>query len=263
MGLIVLGVALLLALAVPTILVLVDRKIRNGQVIEQMLGFPPIGLIMDRGQTKLKLGESFAEQQFLRLLSGIDRARRSSNAKLFVLTSVKHGGGTSSVVERISQALKQQGLRIAVVTPTRNSAEYPTIGDKSQPVQGEGFVERIYLPVCDPSVGMFSTNRLTAIFDKLKRDYDLVLVDAPPLLMSAETEILVCMCQATLLVVEADHITKEDLLKAAKLLERLRPEATGVILNRVKIKTAGWHLRREYREYTNGLNSKETIRPAA
>jgi succinoglycan biosynthesis transport protein ExoP len=264
-GLVVLGAALLLSLGVPIALVAFDRKIRNGVTIDRILGFPPIGLVMDHQPRTMKAVERFADEQFLRLLSGIDRARRRSGAKLFVLTSVKRAGGTTSIVNRLAHSMKRQGLRIAVVTPTKSVSEYLPIPEpaNSQPKVTDGLIERISIPVGDPNSGMFSTNRLTTVFDRLKNHFDLVLVDAPPLMFSAESEILICLCQATLLVVEADCVTKEELTKAAKLLERLRPEATGVILNRVKVKTAGWQLQQEYREFVNGLAGKEVRESAA
>jgi Mrp family chromosome partitioning ATPase len=63
------------------------------------------------------------------------------------------------------------------------------------------------------------------------KDHDFVVVDAPPVLPVADTQVLVSLTDAALLVVRADRAPYELARKAAELLQ---PKAAGVIVNAVK-----------------------------
>ena len=88
--------------------------------------------------------------------------------------------------------------------------------------------------------------------EELLRDHDLILVNAPPLLLSADTEYLVTQPAATFLTVEAGRVSKQDLQRAATLMERLRPAGIAAILHNVSLKSSDWPLRRSFREFEAG-----------
>jgi succinoglycan biosynthesis transport protein ExoP len=58
-------------------------------------------------------------------------------------------------------------------------------------------------------------------FQNMSSEYDIVLIDAAPILLSAETEYLARMADVTVLVIEAGKTKKAWLTRAARLLERL------------------------------------------
>lgn len=72
---------------------------------------------------------------------------------------------------------------------------------------------------------------------------DFVLVDMPPLLASADAELLVRTVGQVLLVVEAGAVTKGELQRASRLLQTIDPEAVGLVVNRVAPFTAGGYVR--------------------
>jgi Mrp family chromosome partitioning ATPase len=80
-------------------------------------------------------------------------------------------------------------------------------------------------------------------------DCSVVLMDAPALVFSAETERLAAEADMTLVVVQAGMNTRPDLLRGARLLERLNVPAIGVILQDVRVERAGRSLRRDLKEY--------------
>jgi hypothetical protein len=68
-------------------------------------------------------------------------------------------------------------------------------------------------------------------------------------LFSADTERLAAEADITLMIVQAEKDTRPDLLRGARLLERLNVPAVGVILQGVRPECAGSSLRRELNEY--------------
>jgi polysaccharide biosynthesis transport protein len=60
-----------------------------------------------------------------------------------------------------------------------------------------------------------------------------VLIDASPILISADTEYLARVADGTVLIVQSGRTTRAQLNRAAKLLERLDVPGVAVTLNRV------------------------------
>jgi Mrp family chromosome partitioning ATPase len=77
--------------------------------------------------------------------------------------------------------------------------------------------------------------------------YDVVLIDSDPMPRSANTEYLARAVDATVIVVKAGTTTKQELRRAARLLERLQVAGIAVVLNKIQLERADRDLRRELR----------------
>ena len=66
---------------------------------------------------------------------------------------------------------------------------------------------------------------------------DLILVEASPLLLSADTEYLATLAPVIFLTVEAGKVSVNALKRAAALMERLRPAGIAAILHGVSLKS--------------------------
>jgi Mrp family chromosome partitioning ATPase len=84
-------------------------------------------------------------------------------------------------------------------------------------------------------------------------EYDVVLIDAQPIPISAQTEYLARLADATVLVIKASGTTTQELDRAARLLERIEVAGVAVILNKVRVERADRALKREFRSYGNSL----------
>jgi hypothetical protein len=81
-------------------------------------------------------------------------------------------------------------------------------------------------------------NLMDQSFKDLTIDFDIVLVDASPILISAETEYLARFADVTILIAEAGKTTKVQLTRAARLLERLQIPGMAVIINKISYRWA-------------------------
>jgi Mrp family chromosome partitioning ATPase len=95
---------------------------------------------------------------------------------------------------------------------------------------------------------------------KVLEDCHVVLMDSPALMFSAEAERLAAEADMTLVVVQAGKNTRAELLRGARLLERLNVPAIGIILEDVQVKRAGRALRRDLREYRAMLEHRNGYR---
>jgi Mrp family chromosome partitioning ATPase len=81
------------------------------------------------------------------------------------------------------------------------------------------------------------------------QEREVLIMDAPALILCAETERLALEADITLIVVQACKNTRQDLLRAARSIERIRVPAIGVILDNVEVARAGSTLRRDLEQY--------------
>jgi succinoglycan biosynthesis transport protein ExoP len=236
-----LPVALLLATGTVVLIDFFDRVIHNPIDVEQALGFYPIGTLFNDQEVTMQL----FEEGTLRLAGGVDHAARTANVRTIVLTSVSAGAGTSSIVENLGNTLAKLGRRTLAIDSSGATAPvaYVTINIE-QPVHlGVGGVSsrRPDVETCSTAVitQPFSPKLTPVInfadqaFKDLTTGYDIVLIDAPPILISAETEYLTRFADLTILIVEAENTTKAQLIRTARLLERLQIPGMGVIINKI------------------------------
>ena len=76
-----------------------------------------------------------------------------------------------------------------------------------------------------------------------------MLIDARPMPVSAQTEYLARLADATVVVVKARGTTRQDLECTARLLERLEVAGVAVILNKIGVDRADGALKKALRSY--------------
>jgi Mrp family chromosome partitioning ATPase len=92
--------------------------------------------------------------------------------------------------------------------------------------------------VAGPS-GIERLDRLRDALAQWSQSWDIVLVDIPPILPSADAELLVEVVGQVFVVAEACAVTKRDIARTRILLERLDPGAVGLIVNKVPLDSGG------------------------
>jgi Mrp family chromosome partitioning ATPase len=268
-------VSIILGILTALILDLLDPHIYNGSDVEAVLGFAPIGMLFDdREVTQIVFDECA-----LRLAAGIDHAARISGARTFVMTAVNSGAGTTSIIENLGSMLAKLGRKTLVIDPSGNSepVAFITFGADLQkrtvslPDGGDGGtgsnaeLQKVKsnlqsLPARVPPV----TNFVFESFQSLSSEYDVVLIDAAPILISAETEYLARMADVTVLVAEAGKTKKAWLTRAARLLERLGVAGAAAVVNKVHPARAEESLKHDLREFelrSERVNLQEWWKP--
>jgi capsular exopolysaccharide synthesis family protein len=81
------------------------------------------------------------------------------------------------------------------------------------------------------AAGLFSSDRMEEAVEEARREADIVLIDTPPLLTSAEVAHLFPLVDTVLVVARAKKTTQETAERAGELLKRLDAPVVGVALN--------------------------------
>lgn len=244
-----------LALAAPVGLDMLDRRIRSVNEAEKLMGIPSAGWQIRKEDLPTRL---FAEEQTRRFAAMLIRNRARNERNVFAFTSVKSGGGTTSTVLDAARTLAQLGSRVLVVEP---SAFAPFIGfDGLQPGLSDflaGKAELAALPQpymhqdctlavvgsgAERSSGLQRIDLINKSVEEWSADYDYLLFDLPPILISADAEMLVEALGQVFLVVEAEAVTRGEVSRAKRLLEKIDPEAVGLFVNNVPLFHGGGYM---------------------
>ncbi|MDM8569107.1 hypothetical protein QUF50_06315 [Thiotrichales bacterium HSG1] len=268
-------VALGLGIGIAILLDLLDNRIKTPGEVHKILGFPPIAWLLETNNNKDI--EQLANDYLRRMALALERDWHVHDTDCFVITSVKPGAGATKLTLQLAHILSELGVRtLALEMNAFNSDERYKEGTTSKqglttllssnnslapelliiPATGK-LPDR--LPIGEIQSRHLNTHgKLLDVLKQLKNHYDLIIIDTPPLLLSADAELLGKVAGGVLLVVEAEIITPGELRRAASLLERLNPPVVGAILNRVKVFRGGGYFGDLIEEYRTGNKKKSS-----
>jgi polysaccharide biosynthesis transport protein len=245
---------------------LLDSRIYTAGDVERTVGFHPIGVLLKEDEFSSEL----AAEYYFRLAAGIDQAIRTAGARTFVFTSLATGSGTSTIVERLSKNLSSLHYRTLTIRASGvdgreiHSNESPPRFDlalrnrtKQEELQHASFVPHSEVPGQEAS----DPNLSARAYQQADKKYDVILIDASPLLFSANTEYLARISDATVLILESSTAKKQQLNRAARLLERLNVPGVAVVLNKIGLKRADSALRCDLLEYEQRRQQQQDSRP--
>lgn len=272
-ALMVLLAALFAALAAPVGRDLLDRRLKTVNEIERILGIPSLGWMIEQADAPTCL---LGEDLLRRMAGGLVREREHHGTRVFAFSAARPGAGSSELVLALGRVLDSLGHRTLVVEanafkpnprlrpapgrPAPGLAQCLTAScgafDGIAPADAEQ-PARLWVGDTGPRRHLDRIDRLPELADAWSSEYSIVLVDVPPLTLSADAEILTRSLQHLLLVVEADSQTPGELRRAGRLLEKLEPSAVGLVVNRVRPFVGGGYLHSLMVEYLTGRKAAE------
>ncbi len=250
------AVACVLALAAPIGLDMTDRRIHTVNEAEKLLGIPAAGWQLEAGDLASGI---FAKEQTRRFASTLIRNKTRSNQHVFSFTSVKAVGSATTVILDTAVVLQQLGLRVLVVdansfSPSKSFdalvpglSEYlsgaadresirQTITHQDEPLAGVGFGSLL-------SSGVQRLDLLRQAVSRWAEEYEFVLIDLPPVLLSADAELLIDALGQVFLVLDAQAVSKGEVSRAKRVLEKLDPEAVGLFVSNIPVFQGGGYMK--------------------
>jgi len=244
---------------------LLDPHLYTGDDVEAVMGFSPVGVLLDdREVTQLVYDECT-----LRLAAGIDHAAHAAGVRTFVVTGVASGAGTTTIVGHLGSTLAKLGRKTLTIDASGNTnpVAYATVNlsdatrrsdfaGEDAPITGTGteLQSTVVTQALNSKITPLATSFMAKAFQELTNEYDIVLIDAAPLLTSAETEYLARFADVTILVGESARTKKAELKRAARLLERLNVGGVAVIINKVGLLRAEKTLKQDLTEFEARIN---------
>jgi Mrp family chromosome partitioning ATPase/capsular polysaccharide biosynthesis protein len=254
--LIVFLLATVLAVAAAVALDLVDRRIYTVNEAEKLMGIPAAGWQLEGVDRPSQL---YAKEQTRRFASTLIRNKTRSAKNVFSFTSVKTVGAATTVILDTAAVLKQLGNRVLVVDANSflpSSAFNAGVFGLSDLLAGGTGVDSILQTIRHQEVDLAGVGFGTQVgagvqrLDLLKQavnswaqQYDFVLIDLPPVLLSADAELLIDALGQVFMVLEAQSVSKGEVTRAKRVLEKLDPEAVGLFVNNVPMFQGAGYMR--------------------
>ena len=269
MALCVVG-SLLLGMFVPIGVDTLDPRVHSLRDVERTIGFSPLGWLLDKEEA----GPQFAREQVFRLANRLSQDQQGNRSRVFAFTSVKARGGVSSIVSDTARALTRLGVSTLVVEANAYRADpryrSPDFRGLTILLQSKQSIEDaiVYggadmpdvIPVGDVQneQSLPDLQNLLEILRQAAENYQMVLVDIPPILVSADAEFIAHGSDVVVLVIEAESVSKNELQRAGKSLEMLRAPAVSAILNRVQGAAANGFGKRALEEFRTGTTKESS-----
>jgi Mrp family chromosome partitioning ATPase len=262
--------ALALAFGVPLFLEITNHKVRSPVDLEVLLHNRPLGWILERTPET----EGFMRDQIRRIALSLDRERRLYDRTHFVFTSLRPGGGTTRLVLELARELQEIAVRAIVIEANALHPDPRLAAADGHPgmaavLEGVARIEEAILPGANGrpdiiSVGdnqgrkqLSGCRNVRPILDKLVSKYEIVLIDAPPILLSSDAELLASGAHATILVVEAEKTNIGEVNRAIQIMRQVGPPLVQVVVNRVRdYRGLGY-----YSDLVKEYDSRESSRP--
>ena len=227
-----LPLALLAGLAAAILAYRRDERVFLAVDLEAVLGIRPMAVL----PAESEVSDAIADQGLLRMAASIESAYLKSRSKTFVFTATSADSDVEELVFRVQGKLRDLGysaLWLGAETLLRAEKDF-------EQMYGRGPSSAMGLRFSDAPAADGSTAEGVAIqrLNWLKRDYDMVLIDAPPLLQSALAEYAARRTDGTILVSESGVTTREELAQAGGLLEQLGAQGVGAVLQELQVRYA-------------------------
>jgi len=267
--LMVLAAALLLMLAAPVAIDILDRRIHTVNDAEKVMGIPALGWMVERSDEATKL---FGNDLLRRIAGSLVNEQQRAGTRVLALSGIKPGGGASEMVLSLARTLDALGYPTLAVEANafRRDSRYAGGGPGlSECLRGEAVPAACITPAAGDLParvhigdlrGESHLDRLDRVADVTKawaENFSFVLVDLPPMLLSADAEILARNLQHLIVVIEANATIAGELRRAGRQLEKLDPATIGIVLNRVRPFDGGGYLRGAMFEYLSGRKLSE------
>jgi polysaccharide biosynthesis transport protein len=192
------------------------------------------------------------------LRTSLQFARQDRQLRVLLVTSPALGDGKTSTLANLGVVFAQAGERVLLVSGDlrrprigkffRMSEEVGltsvllkecTLEEALQPV-GSGVGQLTLLPsgpVPPNPAELLNGHGARAVFAKLREQFDLVLIDSPPVLPVTDAAILSQYADGTLLLAAAGQTRRHDMHRAVEKLSQVGASTVGMVLNKVTRQT--------------------------
>ena len=257
-----------------------DTSIRSPADVEAKLGLPLLGLVPRPNDQTLQEGladpKSGVTEAYRSLATNLRYATSNGWPHRLLVTSTGESEGKSTTVTSLARDFARQGKRVLLIDA---DLRRPTIhrhfglGEKSgltdvlvgaariedvvQPSGTDNLSVMTALPVPpDPSL-LLSGDAFQNVIDRASALYDIVMIDAPPLLGLSDSVSMSTAVDGVLFVVDASSFHKGATKSALRRLSLVGAPVLGAVLTKFDPRAADYYDYYGYKYYSYG-HERET-----
>jgi capsular exopolysaccharide synthesis family protein len=279
---IILGLALSLGIAF--LRETLDTTVRSPRDITRVGNLPLLGIIPHQDDDPQSAGgrlpmvifespQSMIAEQLRQVRTRLQHAASLDTTRTILITSPSPNDGKSTIAANLASGLALNGRRILLVDANfRRPAIHKMFGVANdtgfsdvlnkidlfasavQPTQVPNLSVLTSGPKPTNATELMESQLLTDFIERAVEDYDHVIFDSGPLLLSSETAAMAPRVDGVVTVVRAQANSRGLLTRLRDNLRQVKAEHLGVVLNAVRSQGGGYYRSniRTYYDYQNG-----------
>ncbi|MGC5327270.1 polysaccharide biosynthesis tyrosine autokinase [Brevibacillus sp. SYSU BS000544] len=236
-----------------------DSKLRIEEKIEEKCGLPVLGSVPKLRSyrwsklTNASISEKSAifTEAFRHIRTNLLLAHDQDTVKTILITSPQAREGKSFAAVHLAISLAQiKKKTIYIDANFRNPVGHEFFGisnDKglssylSQQISPEEIIHPTTFhhlqvipsgPLTTSSSELLYYETMKSLLEHLKQQYDIILFDGPPILPFAEPKELASLSDGSVIVVEANKTSSDQLVQALAQLKKINAASWGIVLNK-------------------------------
>lgn len=264
-----------------------DQTLRSTEEISATFGIPVLGIVpvMSRHQKASARGQKVFHQPDSHEAEAVRTIRTAvffgapvDRAKSILITSPGAGDGKSTLVSNLGIAMAVAGQRTIIVDGDLRKPTQHLIFERDP--QGRSLedvlsgtvrlgaairsteIEGLSLLMCRGGLPnpaeLLNSPRFGKLLQVLRKNFDRVLIDAPPVNVVTDAQILAAACDCTVLVLKTNKTTRRMAQRAVGALRSVDARILGTVLNQVSRNgdQYGYYHYGRYKRYGSGSNGK-------
>jgi capsular exopolysaccharide synthesis family protein len=88
---------------------------------------------------------------------------------------------------------------------------------------------------------LLGSDRMAHLIDQLRNEFDVVVIDAPPVLAASDAAILSTMVDGAILVIDLHKTKRREIRKARAAIETVNGRVVGIVVNRFKVRDRAYY----------------------
>ena len=259
---------------------LIDKDFKGGDYVEVD------GRRVDTRLISLLSPMATASESYRALRTSVQFSRPDTVVETILVTSASPGEGKSVTAANLALVLAQSGRRVLLVDC---DLRRPTVHKKFGFTREPGLVQHVFdgnkidpavlhqpaddlwvmsagTLIANPSE-LLSSRRMREVLDDMREQFDIVILDAPPVLAATDAVLLSTQADATLVVVRSGSTKDYDLDNALEALRGVGAKVIGTVLNGFDLGLAygykykyAYRYGQDYRYYAYGHAGSESAK---
>jgi capsular exopolysaccharide synthesis family protein len=236
-----------------------DTSVKTMADAETLLGLPVLTVIPNKGGPMPLIQDAgrLPHAEGYRILRAkLDLKVQNGIGPSLTMLSGGPGEGKSTTIYNLAIVCAQAGQSVILVDcDLRRPTLHELVGVSNERglsnyLRGEGeaveFIQRTQMPKLQvlaagnmpmSDIGVLAGDKIRHMLDDLKQRYDLVLIDAPPVLGISDGSIIAREVDYVILVIQHRRYPREISLRAKRAIEEVHGNCVGMVLNCVAVKS--------------------------
>jgi capsular exopolysaccharide synthesis family protein len=248
-------VGLLVGILLAFFIEYLDTSVKTIDDVERTLQAPVLGVIPQNVGFLLDEGAESPHAEAYRVLrTNLLFSRKDDQLNSIAIVSAGAGEGKSTTVMNLATVFAQNGNRVVIVD---SDLRRPTLHKMFRVTNSIGLtnyllkqntleevIQTTSLPTLDfmasgklpsSSMGILSSSQMKSLIGELKKRYDFVFFDSPPLMGVSDASILASEVDLTMQVIQYRRYPQPMNIRAKQMIEKVGGNLLGIVLNNINM----------------------------